>query len=261
MSNQPIDIVRNDLATMEVQFQAALPPHITPERFVRVAMTAIQSNPDLLTADRKTLYGACMKCAQDGLVPDGREAALVIYRAKDGVKAQYMPMITGILKKVRNSGELASITAQMIFQNDKFRYWVDDTGEHLEHDPLLFGGKRGNPIGVYALAKTKDGAVYIEVMTSEQVMAVKASSRAANGPWNGAFEHEMWRKTALRRLSKRLPMSSDLSQVVERDDEMYDINAADAALPDKGKRLAAMIELQPTQGEGTPVAETGSEGG
>jgi hypothetical protein len=44
-----------------------------------------------------------VKLAQDGLLPDGREAAVVMF----GNKAQAMPMIAGILKKVRQSGEVA----------------------------------------------------------------------------------------------------------------------------------------------------------
>lgn len=239
----PIEQVRSSFQQMEEQFKMALPPQITPEKFVRVAMTAVQTNPELLKADRKSLFSACMKAAQDGLLPDGREAALVTFETRAlGLIAQYMPMIGGILKKVRNSGELASVTAQMVYLNDKFRYWVDDSGEHVEHDPQLFGDERGKVIGVYALAKTKDGAVYIEVMTANQVMAVKNVSRAKNGPWSGPFEHEMWRKTAIRRLSKRLPMSTDLEQVVTRDDEMYDVSAADAPIADKGKRLTQLID-------------------
>jgi recombination protein RecT len=209
---------------MEAQFKLALPAYIPSEKFVRVVLTAVQGNPDLLSADRRSLYGACMKAAQDGLLPDGREAALVIFNTKNGPLVQYMPMFGGLLKKVRNSGELAAITAQVVRKNDKFRYWVDGDGEHLEHEPLMFGD-RGEIIGVYALAKTKDGAVYIEVMTEEQVQDVRSVSRAKDsGPWSGRFADEMRRKTAIRRLSKRLPMATDLEAVFRRDDEIFDFN-------------------------------------
>jgi recombination protein RecT len=215
----PIDEIRTAINSMTPQFKAALPPQVSPEKFVRVVLTAIQQAPSLLQCDRKSLYGAAMKAAQDGLLLDGREAAIV----KFGDQAAYMPMIGGILKKIRNSGELSSITSQVVYEKDKFSYHVDLDGEHLKHEPNLFGD-RGNPIGVYALAKTKDGGVYVEIMTVEQVMAVKKVSRSKDsGPWAGAFESEMWRKTVLRRLSKRLPMSTDLEGVLRRDDDLYDI--------------------------------------
>jgi recombination protein RecT len=44
-----------------------------------------------------------VRLAQDGLLPDGREAAIV----KFGNKAQAMPMIAGILKKIRQSGDVS----------------------------------------------------------------------------------------------------------------------------------------------------------
>lgn len=243
-----IDEVRHTLSKMEPQFKAALPPQVPAERFVRVAQTAVQKNPDLLSADRQSLYGACMLCAQDGLLPDGREAALVMF----GGKAQYMPMVGGILKKVRNSGELATITAQVIHKNDKFRFWVDSDGEHIEHEPLLFGD-RGSIIGVYALAKTKNGDIYVEPMTIEQVEKVRSVSRAKNGgPWKDWWD-EMARKTAIRRLSKRLPMSTDLDDIIRRDDDMYELNpqpeAADAPAKEKTKRTSRLSKIVDQQTE------------
>lgn len=215
----PIDEVRQQLTAMVPQFKMALPAHITPEKFMRVVLTSLQNSPDLLQCDRRSLYGAAMKACQDGLLPDGRESALV----KFGDKVQYMPMIGGILKKVRNSGELASITSQVVHEHDKFRYWVDADGEHIEHEPNLFSD-RGRMIGVYALAKMKDGAVFVEVMTMADVDAIKSVARSKGGPWSGPFASEMIKKSSLRRLAKRLPMSTDLDQVITRDDEMYDFS-------------------------------------
>jgi len=218
----PMEEVCKSIQSMEPKFKECLPAHVSAERFTRVAMNAIQNTPSLLELDRRSLYQELLKCASDGLLCDGREATIMSFKGL----AKYNPMVGGILKKVRNSGELASIASNVIYKNDKFRYWTDGDGEHLEHEPLLFGD-RGDKIGVYALAKTKDKAVYVEVMTTQQVNSVKAISKDKKfTPWNGPFEDEMWRKTAIRRLSKRLPMSTDLEQVIHRDDELYD-------LPDK----------------------------
>lgn len=251
----PIEDIRGNLDRMLPQFEMALPQQIDPKKFVRVLMTALQNAPDLLNCDRTSLYSSSMKCAADGLLPDGREAALV----KFGDKVQYMPMIGGILKKVRNSGELASITSQVIYKNDVFKYWVDDEGEHLEHVPLLFGD-RGDLIGVYAQAKTRDGAVYVEVMTEKQIEAIKSVSRSKGGPWAGPFADEMRRKTAIRRLSKRLPMSTDLEQVITRDDEMYDADKTEAKTQsDKPSRVGAIIEAQTTKSEPVPPVTVPAE--
>lgn len=249
----PIEDFRQNLSRMTDQFKAALPSHIQPEKFQRVVMTAIQNAPNLLEADRASLWNACVKCAQEGLLPDGREAALVPF----GKQVQYMPMVAGILKKVRNSGELASITAQILHENDKFRYWVDSDGEHLEHEPLMFGD-RGARIGVYALAKTKDGSVYVETLTLAQVNDIKKMARSKT-VWDGPFADEMWKKTAIRRLSKRLPMSTDLEMTVRADDELYDLKPVEDKPVQDASRLSKLIDKQSEQdaipAQSGPVAE------
>ena len=209
--------VSQQINNLAPQFKAALPPHIPVERFVRIVLTAVNSTPALQSADRRSLFEAAMKCAADGLVPDGRDAAFVIY----GAKVVYMPMVWGIVKKVRNSGELAEITSHVVHANDDFVYEFGDS-EGIGHKPKF--SDRGAPIGAYAIAKTKDGAIYREYMTAEEINAVKEISKAKNsGPWAGPFYLEMWRKTVIRRLAKRLPMSTDLEDFMRRDDDMYDL--------------------------------------
>lgn len=242
---------------MEGQFKNALPPQIDAAKFTRVVMTAIQANPDLLSLDRNSLWASCMKCASDGLLPDGREAALVKFKDK----VAYLPMYNGVLKKVRNSGELSSISAQVVYSNDEFDYWVDETGEHLKHKPKLTG-ERGEVSVTYAIARTKDGAVYVEVMNETQMTAVRKSSRASNGPWDGPFIDEMRKKTAIKRLAKRLPSSTDLETVLERDNELYDVKNEEPvkieAKP-QSSRLAAIVDAQVIPEKRDESAKTGPE--
>jgi len=217
MSNEltPMEAMRGTLTKMSTEFQAALPPQIPVEKFIRTTLTAVQMNPDLLQADRRSLLGACMKAAQDGLLLDGREAAPVIFRTKEGPKVQYMPMVGGILKKIRNSGELASISAQVVYDKDSFEYTLGDD-EHISHKPYL-GSDRGQAIAVYAIAKTKDGAIYREVMSVADVEKVRSSSRAKDsGPWVQWWD-EMAKKTVIRRMSKRLPSSADVDSIMASD--------------------------------------------
>jgi recombination protein RecT len=212
----PIAVIKQNLQAMEPEFKAALPPHIPVDKFVRVAKTALQNTPALVNADRRSLFGAFVRLAQDGLLPDGREAAIVMF----GNKAQAMPMIAGILKKIRQSGEVAKVSAQVVYANDKFvvKYGFD---EDVEHVPPALNEPRGEPIGAYATAVLKDGSQLLEVMSLEQIEQVRKVSRASgNGPWVAWFG-EMARKTVMRRLSKRLPMSTDLEdEIFSRDETM-----------------------------------------
>jgi recombination protein RecT len=219
MSNEltPMEAMRGTLVKMQPEFAAALPPQIPVEKFIRTTLTAVQMNPELLGADRRSLLGACMKAAQDGLMLDGREAAPVIFRTKEGPKVQYMPMVGGILKKIRNSGELSSISAQVVYDKDHFEYELGDN-EQIIHKPFL-SSDRGQPIACYAIAKTKDGAIYREVMSVADVEKVRNSSRAAqSGPWVQWWD-EMAKKTVIRRIAKRLPSSADVDSLFEADNE------------------------------------------
>lgn len=233
-ARSPVQQVRHELDLMQPEFKHALPAHIPVERFMRVVMTAIQRNADLLVAERKSLYSSCMSCAQDGLLPDGREAALVIYNTKKPgtntweKRVQYLPMIAGIRKKVRNSDEIATWDARVVFQNDDFQVILGDD-ERIEHKPNIFNP--GKPIAVYSIAVLKNGERSREVMTIAEVESIRQRSKAKDaGPWVTDF-NEMARKTVLRRHSKALPMSTDLDDLIRRDDALYDFDAA----KDEGK--------------------------
>lgn len=213
--SKPIDIVRNAIQKMAPQFKAALPAHVSVEKFMRVTLTAVQTTPSLLEADRRTLFAAATRAAQMGLLPDGREGAIVTFKGQ----CQFMPMTAGLMKLVRNSGELASIEALTVHHADKFTY---RPGIDLVpvHEPDWFGD-RGNMIGVYAVAKMKDGAAYVEIMNKAQIDKIRSVSRSKDsGPWVQWYD-EMSRKSVIRRLSKRLPMSTDLDGVLGEDDDLF----------------------------------------
>jgi|GEM_PF-346616 len=212
---QPIDVMRNTITALVPEFKAALPPQIPVERFIRTIITTIQMNPDLLQADRKSVLATCMKAAQDGLLLDGREAAPVVFKGK----CQYIPMVAGILKKMRNSGEIASVDVQTVYENDHFEYVLGDDA-HITHKPVITG-ERGPSIAWYAIVKTKDGGIYREVQNKDDIEKVRKVSKAKSedAPWFQWYE-EMAEKTVLKKISKRAPSSADLEQVIDHDNEM-----------------------------------------
>jgi recombination protein RecT len=214
--------LRGEIEAMADQFKMALPSHIKVDKFQRVVLTAVMSDPELLHADRRSLIASVTKAAQDGLLPDKREGALVIFNQKvskkgeqdEWIKAvQWMPMIAGVLKKVRQSGEIAAITANIIHEKDQFIWSLGDD-EAIEHVPPQLGEDRGKPIGVYAIATLKDGYKIREVMDINEIEKVRKVSKTGQfGPWKDWWE-EMAKKTVIRRLSKRLPMSTDIEGVI-----------------------------------------------
>jgi recombination protein RecT len=229
----PLDVMRSTIAALAPEFKAALPPQIPVERFIRTIITTLQMNPDLLAADRKSVLATCMRAAQDGLLLDGREAAAVMY----GSKCQYLPMVGGILKKMRNSGDIASVDAQTVYQNDYFLYELG-LEPKLVHRPIITG-ERGPSICWYAVVKTKDGGIIIEVMNKADIEKVRKVSKAKSeqSPWSTWYE-EMAEKTVLKRISKRCPSSADLEQVIEHDNEVIGfVQKGQAAEPAPEKEI------------------------
>lgn len=264
---KPIDLIRRGLDQMAGEFAVALPQHIPVDRFKRTVLTAVNQNADLLGADRKSLFGACMKAAQDGLFPDGREGALVIFNTKlkdketgkeSWIKAvQWMPMVYGIIKKMRNSGQLASIVAHEVYERDHFKYRLGDE-ESIEHEPYLGHESPGKMIAVYAIARLKDGTIQREVMTRAQVDRVRAVSKSKdNGPWVAWFE-EMARKTVTRRLSKYLPMSTEIEDMLRRDDAIS-ASADVMKLNDADGHAGPTIDAEPGDIQSLGGDEAGAE--
>jgi recombination protein RecT len=257
-----IEVFRMTVQRMATELKSALPLQIPVERFIRTTITAVQMAPALLDADRRTLLAATMRAAQDGLLPDGREAALVIFKSKSGTPTvQYMPMIAGLFKKARNSGEIASMSAHVAYEKDQFDYSLGDD-EHILHKPLL-SAERGKPIAAYAIIRTKDGGIYRDVMDVHEIEKVRKSSRARDdGPWVDWWD-EMAKKTVFRRLAKRAPSSADLEQTLEHEDEVTGFvqqpGSGEPAVidwPPRGpSRTRALVEEQ-TKDETPPHPET-----
>lgn len=205
--------VRTAIEKMAPSFKAALPAHVPVERFVRTVLTSIQTNPGLLDADRRTLFAAATKAAQMGLLPDGREGAIVQFKGS----AQWMPMVAGLMKLVRNSGEISTWSVQAVYENDEFEYELGDS-ERIAHRPAL--RNRGAVIGAYSIVTMRDGERSREFMGVDEIEAIRKRSRSGNaGPWVSDFA-EMAKKTVVRRHAKRLPMSTDLDDALRQDDDL-----------------------------------------
>lgn len=83
MSEQnQVVVFRGDMTKMQPEFAKALPAHITADKFVRTVLTAVQNQPDLMQAERQSVLSSCMKATSDGLIIDGKEAALVTFNTR-----------------------------------------------------------------------------------------------------------------------------------------------------------------------------------
>lgn len=199
---------------------AAMPKHINPDRLMRVAVQAISTTPLLAECTATSLVLAIIKGAMLGLEPNGPlgEAYLVPFRNRSGqYEAQFMPGYRGLINCARRSGEVREVYAHIVHQADVFEM---ELGLHpkLRHVPGQ--GERGPMLGVYAVYHTANGSHDFEYMTKAEVDGIRGRSRSANnGPWVTDY-NEMAKKTAIRRLAKRMPMSVELADLVAIDEKV-----------------------------------------
>jgi recombination protein RecT len=199
------------------QVEALLPDTVPLRRFVQVSKTAIRVTPDLVTADQTSLFGALVRCAQDGLFPDNREAALVPYKGK----VSYIPMIGGIRKIAAEHGW--TIRTRVVFENDEFDYTEEPPT--ITHKPVRPGTPRGDRIASYAVATHKDGRREQIVLHPDQIAKRRARAQTAKvwDDWTDA----MWEKSAGHAIFPQLAISD--RDLIDRIDHADETDPAEAA--------------------------------
>jgi len=231
------------------------------DRFTAVVIRAVQENPDLLAADRTSLFFSCQKAAQDQLIPDGKEGFLGIYSNKikvDGKdvwikKVQWQPMIGGLRKILTKHG--IGLRAELVCEKDledgRFIYEQGDT-PRLIHKPNIFSD-RGAVVGAYAIAFLLNTGEVIgrEVMDLQELTKVRQASKNPNANVWTIWESEMQRKAPAKRLFKQLPLPDDIKEIIDRDNEQFDMNKAPAVSKIAQDVQAHVRLVKPDPGETT----------
>ena len=196
------------IQNMESQFALVVPKCLTPERMVRVALSALGRTPKLKECTQQSLLGALMTCAELGIEPDGRRAHLIPY----GKECQLIIDYKGLVELVRRSGQVQDVRAEIVCDEDAFE-WRNGIVTHR----IDFKKPRGKMYAAYSYVLFKDGAESFEVMTKDEIESIRNRSRAGKaGPWVTDF-NEMAKKTVFRRHSKWLPLSAEFRDALEKD--------------------------------------------
>lgn len=228
--------IQDYIKVMEGEIKKALPSVITPERFTRITLSALSTNPQLGACTPKSFLGAMMTAAQLGLEPNTPlgQAYLIPYKNHGTLECQFQLGYKGLIDLAYRSGEVSVIQAHTVYTNDDFEYELG-IDPKLHHVPAK--SNRGDPIYFYAIFKTKDGGYGFEVMSKEDVDAharkySQAFRKGSTSPWQTNYE-EMAKKTVLKRVLKYAPLKSDFVRGVAQDetikhdisDDMYTVPA------------------------------------
>jgi recombination protein RecT len=204
---------------MRKQLEMAIPKHMTVDRLLRVAMTAIRTNPKLMECTQESLLACIMGCAQLGLEPEPflGQAYLVPYKRnikvgnqwRSQMEAQLIPGYRGYIAMARRSGEVQSVSAQVVYENDHFQIQYG-LNEDLSHVPAE--GDRGEVKGAYVVFRYKDGSHSFDYMSKADIDKIRDRSKAKDsGPWVTDYA-EMAKKTVIRRHIKLVPLSVEMAR-------------------------------------------------
>lgn len=217
------------IQSMEKEFKRALPDQVGVQRFVRVAITIVRTNPKLMACEGMSIVAALMQSAQLGLEPNTPlgQSYLIPYKNKrviDGREtwvdeAQFQIGYKGLISLALRTGEYKAIYAHEVYKNDDFDYSYG-LEKNLHHIPA--DEPQGEPIKYYAVYHLKNGGYDFVVWSKTRIdfHAKKYSKSVQKGytsPWTTDYDG-MAKKTVLKEVLKYAPKSIEFAQQIAADE-------------------------------------------
>lgn len=249
---KPMDRFKQELVARESHLRSLLPQAMTVDKFQAIVVAAVADNMDLLDCDRASLLKACLSAAELGLSLNKNMGEADILKVWNGKtkrnEAQFRPRYKGLMKLALQSGEVLKIESRLVYANDTFEV-EQGIDPRIIHKHGL--SNRGEMVGAYCVWKLRNGETQFEIMSKEEILAIRDRSSAKTkdgnivGPWK-TDEAEMWRKTVVRRASKYMPLSTEAQRAVMADNQAEGVIEGDDYTGD---------EMDITDFNDVPVAE------
>lgn len=222
------------IKAMEPEIKKALPEVITPERFTRMALSALNTTPKLRECTQMSFLAALMNAAQLGLEPNTPlgQAYLIPYNNKGVMECQFQIGYKGLIDLSYRNPQMQIISAQAVYENDDFSYELG-LNPKLEHCPTL--GERGAVRLFYGFFKLVNGGFGFEVMSKtamdEYAKEYSKAFDSSFSPWKSNYIG-MAKKTVIKQALKYAPLKTDFRKALSNDetiktelsDDMSDIH-------------------------------------
>ncbi len=205
------------LESMRPQVERALPAHLKADRFIRVVLTTLRTNPKLAACEPQSFLAAMMTSAQLGLeinTPLG-EAYIIPYKNEASFQIGYK----GLLSLAYRTDRYRMIYAMEVYKNDtfSFEYGLEPK---LRHIPAP--NPEGKPTHYYAVYHLVNGGRAFRVWTREKIekhaQQFSQSYKAQkDSPWKTDFD-SMAKKTVLIDLMRYAPKSIEFGKALAVDD-------------------------------------------
>lgn len=204
-------------------FAAVLPKtvseHVTPQRLIKVVLSAMSRNPTLLKCTPASIVKGLMQAAELGLeIGAMGEAYLVPFWNKHikSYEATFMVGYRGYKELAFRGGRVKKLVARAIREGDEYEVVMGNV-EKLYHKPQMHGTP-GELIAVYAIATLEDDVQQWDLMLKFDVDKIRARAKSKDdGPWVTDY-NEMAKKTVFRRLAKMLPMTPELRKAIAKEE-------------------------------------------
>lgn len=204
---------------------------IDPKTVAQAALISAMKNDYLARCSPPSFLAALLEGARLRLSVDPSLGHAYLIPFKNQCK--FMLGYRGMIQLAYRSPMVKRIDARVVYSRDRFRIAYHEQPPY-QHEPSI-AKDRGEPIMVYAVADLENGMTIIEPMSMDEVYSCRDRSESwkrhadktakgewcAETPWH-TDEGEMIRKTAIRRLAKRLPMADQLAQAIARDQAIED---------------------------------------
>lgn len=219
--------VQTMLARVDIQQQIAgiLPKHVTPEKLNNLLLVQFRKEPKLFTdCTRESLLGAVLESCQLGLeVGTLGHCWMVPFRnnKRNITEATLLVGYRGMLDLAWRSNKIKAVAAKCVYEGDEIdiMFGLNPQLDHVPWWQREQPTERGKFLLVYAIIETDLGGKMWEVMSADDVEAIRKRSRSGGkGPWTTDYE-EMAKKTVLRRLLKLAPSSTELQRAVTLDEQ------------------------------------------
>lgn len=208
------------IKAMEPEIRKALPEVITPERFTRMALSALNTTPKLRECTPMSFLAALMNAAQLGLEPNTPlgQAYLIPYNNKGVMECQFQIGYKGLIDLSYRNPQMQIISAQAVYENDEFEYELG-LNPKLEHRPAL--GDRGEVRLFYGMFKLVNDGFGFEVMSKTAMDAyAREYSKAFDSsfsPWKNNYIG-MAKKTVIKQALKYAPLKTDFRKALSNDE-------------------------------------------
>lgn len=211
------------LMTKLNESEAGLVPSFNKVRFTANCVALLNSDEKLQNYPAPVLINTMMKAALLDLDPFMGDAYAIPYGKTVKLTVSYL----GAMKLVQRFSirPVKEIGSEVVREGDLFEVTVNGDNTDFVFKPLPFND--GKIIGAFAYVRFEDGGCQLERMTLRELENVRKQSRASNGaPWT-IWTDQMYRKSCILRLTKkiRLDLSTGQRQIWKEDVESgVDIN-------------------------------------